>query len=89
MPGDARAEAVEAMQWRLRQPFDVEDPAQVATLLDAIPTGVLARLAIERGGMEQVGWQRQRGDLHRTEPPAHRRNEETPVYHLTEETGDA
>jgi hypothetical protein len=63
----------------------------IATALDAIPPSVLAQLAIERGGLEQVGWQRAAEHdetihrLRRTTADAKRRGER-PVYRLAAAT---
>lgn len=93
----ARDEAIEAMATALETmvPWDRFDvmvvKLQVETALDAIPSSVLARLVVDRGGMEQVGWQRapqQDETIHRlarTPDDAKRRGERA-VYRLTEET---
>ena len=64
---DPRTEAIEAMvqaiALRLRSDEVLElaeAREDAAAVLDAIPAEVLARLAIERGGMEQVGWRSRR-----------------------------
>ena len=68
---------------------DCERLAEIA--LDAIPATVLARLAIERGGLTRVGWQRPPEHaetihrLRRTDDEAKRKGER-PVYRLAEAT---
>jgi hypothetical protein len=56
---NARAEALAAMRHGAKVARDCEwygEDEVLPNALDAIPPAVLARLAVERGGMEQVGW---------------------------------
>lgn len=60
--GDARTEAIAAGNAALKDKYGYEpasgrpEDAYWVHALDAVPAGVLARLAIERGGMEQAGY---------------------------------
>lgn len=57
MPGDALTEAVAAVATFLAGEYHEAteyDREVAAGVLDAVPPSVLARLVIERGGMEQV-----------------------------------
>lgn len=99
MPNDARTEALEwlracANNLYYNEPrFGPHDDRFYEALLDAIPAGVLARLAVERGGLEVIGWayspyKRLALQYHlcRDEPAAHLHRQ--PVYRLTEEATD-
>jgi len=58
-PRSARQEAVEALRTGYREARDCEwfgEDEVLAHALDSIPPELLARLAIENGGLEQVGW---------------------------------
>lgn len=87
---DARAAAIEAMCAAL-ETMSWASGAGVRTvevLVDAIPRSVLAELAIERGGLEQVGWQRppmHDETIHRLPRTADEAESwgERPVYRLT------
>lgn len=88
----ARAEAIAAMR---RSPASAQlyvepslRPLSLGALLDAIPASVHARLAIESGGLEQVGWLRppeHDSTLHRLpRTPAEAQHwGEVPVYRRT------
>lgn len=56
--GEARSEAIEAMDAHAMAASAGDLVCNHAALLDAIPATVLARLAIERGGLEPFGWHR-------------------------------
>lgn len=88
MPDDARTEALDAMHYAERRPpFQYTSEGDLGRMLDAIPPGVLARLAVERGGMEQCGY-RWRESLtgtwvaHHWPPDDY--TQRWPVYRLTE-----